>query len=999
MPPLVKTPRDRRSSKRRLQDLAQTSKRTIDPDDRSKKGRAALAAWRRAPNTMDVIGVDDHATGMAMLDGKPQVIVKKAPGKTKTVVKEVVKEVKVPGPTREVIKRVEVPGPVREVVKEVKVPGPTREVIKEVVKEVKVAAAGQGVKLTKAEKRRLDRIAGRREKEGKGYGDPTFAFSIRDPREKYWFQWRVRDIDDFIPSHTTQFNVNPAYTKELQPRDRQREAAKMNVRQQASQLADEILLYDSGALDVGPPIVGPDMMVESGNGRFIMLQIAEQYYPQRYAEYQRRLREEADAYGLDAKDFEGVENPVLVRERITPLEDRVAFVTEANNQPTQAMATIEQATSDAARVDFGAIAALQPAGDSADIDAALLSPRNRHPVESILQIIPKEERAALLGKDGRTLNSRGLERIKAALFFAVYSGAAGERLGAAVYDAKDASARNLQEGLQNSLPAMAALVAQTREGAKDPALDIGPDLAVAVDAVMEAKRRDESIDVVQRNRRTALTPDPDRAPLTDTQLALAKAAEAYIRTPAKWRDFLNGYARWGLELPPKPPPEQAGMMMGAPPPERDWGAERAAALQRAFDATKGARAGDVSLAAASAVEPAAAPKPPATVSDPMMGGAPPKREPAPPAMKATDAAEPRERRKTMLNPQSQPTSAQTDLLNKLASEQGFGSGAARGRGEAWIAAVADVKGMSGNKARKATRGEVSEVIDELVARQKAAKDALPADQKLRNPNAPISGAQRNLLNKLAREFGLGSKSAQRSGSAWVDAIAEHHGLSNNKARKATRGQASEAIDAMLAKSNERKAAIMEAESAAPEKAVEPPKPAAPEKPSAAEIDAEIKQRYTGWFAPQDPPASKTEKEVNRIRNQDLQDEMRDWRHFIETSASIEAYRRARTDGFDPEMSELIASSMPSGWEPYSKLSADAKESSGRTTYHAREAAGDRAVLKALYGGDYKGKPLYNVENYKHLAGQARERIESGEWTPGVSTRRRGGGSSVNVQVI
>lgn len=514
MPPLVKKPRarklrDNRPDKARFQDLAQTAKRNVDPEDTSEESQKLIDEWRMHPGRLDVMGVDDAAAGARLF--------KRAEG------------------------------------------------------------AGQGEQLTRAERRRRDRAASQRKHEGKGYGDPTFAFSIRNPNQKYWFQWRVQDMDEVIPSHTTAFEPNPAYLSALQPRDRDRGTSKAIVRRNASQLADEILLYDTGALDVGPPIVGDDKMVESGNGRFIALQIAEQAYPARYARYTDRLRAEMDAYGLDGADFAGVTNPVLVRERITPVDDRIAFVTEANNQPTQAMSAIEQARSDARTLSFTSVAKVEEVV-GADLDTALLRPSNRAIVQAVLRNIPKEEQAALLEKDGKGLSQKGIERVKSALFHRVYEGEAGDRLTGAFFDTKNEVSVNLQKGLQNSLPAIAQMKGMLEKGEIARELDITNDLAIAIDTLIRVRKQGLILDDYLAQSAFG---GVGAGALTPAQQELTKVANAYRNTPAKWREFLTEYARWAAA---QPNPMQGGL--GGLGGGGDWQASKMQALKRIYEQTR-----------------------------------------------------------------------------------------------------------------------------------------------------------------------------------------------------------------------------------------------------------------------------------------------------------------------------------------------------------------------------------------------------------------------------
>ena len=907
MASLVKKPRDTRSAKRRLQDMAQTSKRTVRPDDDSPQGKARIAEWRRKPNALDVEGVDDAKTGERLLKGG-------------------------------------------------------------------MAAGGQGVRLTAAETRRQALIADKREKRGKGYGDPTFAFSISDPREKYWFQWQVADIDDFIPSHTSNFAVNPRYTSELQPRERDREGAKAIVQRNASRLAPEILLYDTGALDVGPPIVGPDQMVESGNGRFIAIQTAIDQYPHHYNAYAERLRAEADAYGLDDKDFEGVKHPVLVRERLTPVADRVRFVTEANNTPTQDMSTIEKARGDAGRVTVNDIAQFQAVAGK-NLDEALNAASNRPLVDSIMRHVPAEESSALWSKDGRRLTGPGLDRVKAALVYRVYGGGAeGDKLASAIFDSKDASALALLEGMQNSLPAVARLKAEVDKGEKDGALDITDDVVSALSAVMDAKRAGQSLDDELKERALG-NPftreiDPERPPLTPAQEALARAAETYRRTPAKWRDFLNEYAEWGLQLPPKPPPDQGGFggFSGfGEVAERDWNLERTQALQRAFEATKGARVTTETAFDVTELAPAAPPAPPAPVEAPTVAPSAPSAPPvnvvvnaspaapsAPPTMVDTSGLTP------VAPPPSlgdSPTQKQKDRATQLANQLGYGD---------WTGAVASRYGMSRSAAgRRATKEMLSDLIgkltDEAEKKAEEAKPVIAADTppKIEERSAPFSKtkasrSQLTLLNNLADEAGYDD---------WESAISDIYNMSRSAAgRRMNKVLASDAIDALqehidnvLEYEEAREAAATVAPSPSePEPAAEPapavaPEPVVAEKSVAEQVDDEIARRRNIVGRAPTAPEPLTKKEIDKLKVADVERDYLALKRFIEESAFEAAYRRGRERGFPEKAAREGAEAESSAaWSEYSNRESRAVVRSRKRGDAAKRADSRRAVLRMYH---------------------------------------------------
>ena len=64
--------------------------------------------------------------------------------------------------------------------------------------------------------------------------------------------------------------MNPLYPSELQPRDRTREASRQQIERMADDLKPE-LLGESYKLSDGAPIIGPDNVVESGNGRTLAI--------------------------------------------------------------------------------------------------------------------------------------------------------------------------------------------------------------------------------------------------------------------------------------------------------------------------------------------------------------------------------------------------------------------------------------------------------------------------------------------------------------------------------------------------------------------------------------------------------------------------------------------------------------------------------------------------------------------------------------------------------
>lgn len=279
----------------------------------------------------------------------------------------------------------------------------------------------------------------------------TQAFGT-DPNKRYEFKYKVVDLNDLVASNTSTGAINPKYAKELQPRDRSRVASQQQIDDVARNLVPESVLWDFHQIDKGTPIIGSDNMVESGNGRTLALQRTKDIAPDKWQEYQDKLKEQAKQYGLTDKDFDGIDNPVLVRERQTAV-DRVEFAKEANSASVLQMSPLEIAKNDSRKLKDDTLSSLQ-VGDNQSIDEALRSPKNSAFVQKFMSNMPDNERAALMRSNG-TLNQMGLWRIKAAIFTKVFPGEAGERLADTFLEALDSTTKNFENGISKVLPKLA----------------------------------------------------------------------------------------------------------------------------------------------------------------------------------------------------------------------------------------------------------------------------------------------------------------------------------------------------------------------------------------------------------------------------------------------------------------------------------------------------------------------------------------------------------------
>lgn len=283
-------------------------------------------------------------------------------------------------------------------------------------------------------------------------------------------QYAVADVNSLIASHTTDFAENKGYPQELQPRNRERAASRAQVYRMANNIEPEFLGESPKASD-GAPIVGTDMVVESGNGRIIALKIAYQNQEKNESagRYKAWLLENAARFGIDPQKIAQVKNPVLVRVRSSDV-DRVQFTKEANEQSVSAMSTSEQAVSDAEKLSGELLQMFFP-GENGDI----LVISNRSFIQGFLsEVIGPTEQARYVTSDG-SISQEGVNRIKNAIFAKAYKNIqAIEKLA----ESTDNNIKNITNALLMAAPKFTQLKAGIEAGNLYD-IDITPDIAEA----------------------------------------------------------------------------------------------------------------------------------------------------------------------------------------------------------------------------------------------------------------------------------------------------------------------------------------------------------------------------------------------------------------------------------------------------------------------------------------------------------------------------------------
>ena len=372
------------------------------------------------------------------------------------------------------------------------------------------------------------------------YGRETAAAGINDPNQQYSMRYKVMSLDDLTASHLDSLEPNPLFPAELQPRLRDLVGSQEQIGKIARTLNPDALLEDTRSLDRGPMIVGRDNAVESGNGRTLALRKAKAENPLNWLAYQEGLREIAPSYGISVAELEGIPNPVLVRERIGPV-DRVAFSAEANASNVLAMSPYETALQDAKRLTDSMVAGLD-VGAEQSVEQALRSAGNRPLVKAFMETLAANERAALLDASG-ALNPAGLQRLKAAVFAKTYGGEAGRRLTQTFTESLDPGIKQIEAGMFGSLPSMGRAESLIRLGERDAGLSLADDMAAAVD--MLARLKQEGMRIEDFLAQGALF----ERELTPFQEELLGWLNANNRSPKRIRELLAEYADGVIEAP------------------------------------------------------------------------------------------------------------------------------------------------------------------------------------------------------------------------------------------------------------------------------------------------------------------------------------------------------------------------------------------------------------------------------------------------------------------
>jgi hypothetical protein len=300
-------------------------------------------------------------------------------------------------------------------------------------------------------------------------------------------RYKLVELADLTSSHALTGQANARYPQELQPRDRSRAGLRQWIVETANRFEPALAVEGVGA-ESGAPIVGPDGVVESGNGRVAVL--TKLYnskssrdpndVSQRYRQY---LAEHAARFGFTPEQVNSLSRPVLVRERTEPMdmEARARFARDANRPALSVMSPTEQARADAAGLTPEALQNFSP-----DENGNVLAASNSTFVRQFLQGMPAAERAGVLTADGQPTKQLA-QRIQAAVFHHAYQ---DDRALSLMAEDANPDVRNVVAALTQAAPTFARARAA---GALSQA-DVVTPLMQAVDILRTTRASGQSVD-------------------------------------------------------------------------------------------------------------------------------------------------------------------------------------------------------------------------------------------------------------------------------------------------------------------------------------------------------------------------------------------------------------------------------------------------------------------------------------------------------------------------
>lgn len=310
----------------------------------------------------------------------------------------------------------------------------------------------------------------------------TATVTVPGTNQKLEVQYRIVENSDLVASHNIKGDENPSYPSELQPRDRSRASSEAQILDIAGRFDPELAVGSVLTSD-GAPIVNADNQVESGNGRTLALRNVYKTKNELAEKYKQYLIDHAEEFGLDPERVKAMNEPQLVRERITDLDsDQLQnYLENSNEKDVAGKSTSEQAVSDSNVLTDDLMAKFRP-GKYGDLNTAA----NQEFLGRFLQGI-KGDKTKLHTTDGG-FSQAFFQRLQGALFAKAYQD--NDLIGLALEE-DTSGIQNIIKALNVSAPDFARVNAKYADLGD---LNMVPKLVEGIRVLRDAKKADQVLD-------------------------------------------------------------------------------------------------------------------------------------------------------------------------------------------------------------------------------------------------------------------------------------------------------------------------------------------------------------------------------------------------------------------------------------------------------------------------------------------------------------------------
>lgn len=302
-------------------------------------------------------------------------------------------------------------------------------------------------------------------------------------------QYAIVDAGLPVASHDNFLVPNPEYPQDAQPRDRERKSSEEQINNitdpekfRPNRLGYSVMSFN------GAPLLGTDMVVESGNGRTIALRRIYQSQPEQAEQYKNWLRQKAPMFGLSAEDVDGIQNPMLVRFRTGSLPegiDRQQFAIDANADDKAGLSATEQAQIDARYLTPEMLSIFKP-----DEGGRLDTIDNQDFIRAFREAAVRPNEAGDFQASDGTISKNGINRIRNAIFMRAYGDpSAVEKLA----EDPDKDIGNIINGMMSAAPRAALLQSDVERGVRHD-LGIGNEVTKVAQKISSLRRRKQNIE-------------------------------------------------------------------------------------------------------------------------------------------------------------------------------------------------------------------------------------------------------------------------------------------------------------------------------------------------------------------------------------------------------------------------------------------------------------------------------------------------------------------------